>query len=38
MPKKIEITIKESEQELRSLLMKTKSDRQRGRLKALLST
>ena len=36
MPKKITITVKESEQELRSLLRKSSSDRQRERLKALL--
>lgn len=36
MPKKIEISVLESEKELRSLLNKSKSDRQRGRLKMLL--
>lgn len=36
MPKKIDITILESEKELISLLNKTRTDRLRGRLKALL--
>ena len=36
MPKKIDITVKESEKELCSLLRKAQSDRLRGRLKALL--
>ena len=36
MPKKIAITIKESKQELRLLLSKTRTDRVRGRIKALL--
>lgn len=36
MPKKIQITVLESEKELRLLLLKTTTDRVRGRLKALL--
>ncbi len=36
MPKKIQITVLESEQELRLLLIKTTTDRIRGRIKALL--
>ena len=36
MPKKIQITIKESEKELRLLLSKTTTERVRGRVKALL--
>lgn len=36
MPKKINISVKESEKELRLLLTKTTTDRVRGRIKALL--
>lgn len=36
MPKKIQVTVLESEKELRSLLSKSQTDRVRGRLKALL--
>lgn len=36
MPKQIQVTIKESLSELQTLLRKSKSDRQRGRIKALI--
>ena len=36
MPKQINITVKESESELSSLLRKAKSERERGRLKTLI--
>ncbi len=36
MPKKLQVEVKESVSELETLLRKAKSDRQRGRLKALL--
>ncbi|QTD37618.1 helix-turn-helix domain-containing protein [Polaribacter batillariae] len=36
MPKQINITVKESEEELSSLLRKAKSERERGRLKVLI--
>ena len=36
MPKKIQVSVLESEKELRSLLLKSTTDRIRGRIKALL--